>query len=73
MRAYEIIAVITFIVLQIYSIIKMKEEESTKWWFYPLNFIINVIGGILWPLFWLLRLIGIILQMKIEEWKNRQP
>lgn len=68
---YIVIAVITFTILQTYSISQLREEETTKWWFYPLNLIINIIGGVLWPLFWLFRLIGIILQMKAEEWNNK--
>ena len=65
---YGIIAVVTFIIVQIYSIKEQKENGLTKWWLYLLNFIINIIfGGILWPLFWLLRLIGVILQMIIEK------
>ena len=68
---YLVIAVITFTILQTYSISKLEEEETTVWWFYPLNIIINIIGGVLWPLFWSLRLIGIILQMKAEEWNNK--
>ena len=68
---YLVIAVITFTILQNYSSIKLREEETTVWWFYPLNLIINIIGGVLWPLFWLLRLIGVILQIKAEEWNTK--
>lgn len=63
---YGIFAVISIITLLIVSW-KTLRKNWTEWYHPYMSMGISILGGILWPLFWLLAIVSVIWQKQVDK------